>query len=255
MNLLSAVIITFNEENNILRCIQSLKMVADEILVMDSFSTDQTKSIAVSQGVRFIEQEFLGYGAQKNAAVAASRYDYVLNLDADEFLSQELSESIRKEKEAGFTADYYTTNRLNKYRGQWIKHGTWYPDKKIRLYNRRKGFWSDSLVHEEVIMTPGTVQKHLRGDIMHHAYETEEQHRKKNEKYSTLSAQSMWSKGRKISRVNLVTNPAWAFIHSYLVKLGMLDGVNGFRIARNIAWLNYMKNAKLLAMQKQRTED
>ena len=144
---------------------------------------------------------------------------------------------------------------MNKYRGQWIKHGTWYPDKKIRLYNRRKGFWSDSLVHEEVIMTPGTVQKHLRGDIMHHAYETEEQHRKKNEKYSTLSAQSMWSKGRKISRVNLVTNPAWAFIHSYLVKLGMLDGVNGFRIARNIAWLNYMKNAKLLAMQKQRTED
>jgi glycosyltransferase involved in cell wall biosynthesis len=254
MSLLSAVIITFNEEHNILRCIQSLKRVADEILVMDSFSTDQTKSIALAQGVRFIEQEFLGYGAQKNAAVAASRYDYVLNLDADEFLSQELSESIIKEKEAGFSADYYTTNRLNKYRGQWIRHGTWYPDKKIRLYNRTKGFWSDSLVHEEVIVTQGAVQKHLKGDIMHYAYETEEQHRKKNEKYSTLSAQWMLSKGRKTSRLNLVTNPAWAFIHSYLVKLGLLDGVNGFRIARNIAWLNYMKNAKLLEMQKKQAD-
>lgn len=251
MNLLSAVIITFNEENNILRCIQSLKMVADEILVIDSFSTDQTKSIALSEGVQFIEQEFLGYGAQKNAGVMHCKYDFVINLDADEFLSQELSASILIEKNAGFTADYYSMNRLNKYRGQWIRHGNWYPDKKIRLYNRNKGYWSDSFVHEEVLMQPGLVQKHLKGDIMHHAYETEEQHRKKNEKYSTLSAQSMMQKGRRISRLNLFTNPAWAFLHSYLLKLGMLDGVNGFRIARNIAWLNYLKNSKLLALQKQ----
>lgn len=250
MTFLSAVIITFNEESNILRCIQSVRKIADDIIVMDSFSTDNTKSIALSQGVRFIEQKFLGYGAQKNAAVAHSRFDYVLNLDADEFLSDELSASIAKEKNAGFTVDFYSMNRLNKYRGQWIRHGTWYPDKKVRLYNRKKGKWSDSLVHEEVLMEADSQQKHLSGDLMHYAYETEEQHRKKNEKYSSLSAKSLWEKGKKTSWLKLIINPVWAFILTYFIKLGILDGRNGFRIARNIAWLTYLKNAKLLALQR-----
>lgn len=253
MNALSAVIITFNEEHNILRCIQSLRMVADEILVMDSFSTDNTKSIAIAEGVRFVEHTFTGYGAQKNAAVSESRFDYVLNLDADEFLSPELSESIIREKNLGFTADAYSMSRLNRYRGQWIRHGTWYPDRKIRLYDRSKGQWSDSLVHEEVLMNTGTTQKRLKGDLMHFAYETEEQHIEKNRKYSSLSARSMWEKGKRVSKMNLVVNPAWAFILAYFIKLGILDGVNGFRIAKSIAELTYMKNSKLLMLQKGET--
>ncbi|MEO6915098.1 MAG: glycosyltransferase family 2 protein [Chitinophagaceae bacterium] len=250
MRFLSAVIITFNEEHNILRCIQSLKMVADEILIMDSFSTDYTKKIALSEGVRVIEQKFSGYGSQKNAAVAVSKFDFILNLDADEFLSPELSDSIIKEKNKGFSADAYSMNRLNKYRGQWIRHGTWYPDRKVRLYNRTKGQWSDTLVHEEVMMSPGSTQQRLNGNLMHFAYETEEQHIDKNRKYSTLSALSMWERGKRTTKMSLVINPAWAFILSYFIKLGMLDGLNGFRIAKNVAGLTHMKNLKLLLLQK-----
>lgn len=255
MIFLSAVIITFNEEHNILRCIQSLKHVADEIVIMDSFSTDNTKAIALSEGVRWIEQEFLGYGAQKNAAVFHSTFDHVLNLDADEFLSPELSDSIIKEKALGFTADGYSMSRLNRYRGQWIRHGTWYPDRKIRLYDRTKGRWSDSLVHEEVIMQAGSTHRRLSGDLMHFAYETEAQHIEKNRKYSSLSAQNMWEQGKRANRLNLIVNPAWAFILAYFIKLGLLDGVNGFRIAKNVAGLTYMKNSKLLSLQKGKLQE
>ena len=250
MQLLSVVIITHNEEKNIQRCLDSVKQVADEIVVLDSFSTDSTRQICKANGVSFYQKAFSGYGPQKNAAVDLAKYDYVLNMDADEFLSSQLAASISSEKQKGFVFDAYSMNRLNYYRGQWIRHGSWYPDKKIRLYNRKKGKWTDQLVHEEVATQPGSSIKHLSGDLMHMAYDNIIQHRSKNEKYSTLAAQVLFEKGKRTTVPRLFIHSSWAFIQSYLVRFGFLDGSNGFTIAKLIAEMTYLKHSKLLKLQK-----
>ncbi|MEJ7766262.1 MAG: glycosyltransferase family 2 protein [Chitinophagaceae bacterium] len=250
MTSLSAIIITYNEEENILRSIRSAIRVADEVVVVDSFSNDNTRRICIEEGVNFIEHAFTGYGPQKNFAVDQSSSNYVLNLDADEFLSENLIASILEEKQLGFRYDAYTMNRLNRYRGQWIRHGSWYPDKKLRLYNREKGQWSDKPVHEDVEMQPGTSKFHLSGDLQHFAYDSEAQHEAKNEKYSSLSARFMFENGIKANPLNLIINPMWAFFRSFFVRLGFLDGFNGFIISKNIAKLTYLKMSKLLTLQK-----
>lgn len=250
MTPLTAVIITFNEAENILRCIKSARRVADEVVVVDSFSTDETKKICIEQNVKFVEHSFSGYGEQKNFAVAQAGFDYVLNLDADEFLTERLIASILKEKQLNFQYDAYSMNRLNRYRGQWIRHGSWYPDRKLRLYNRLKGKWSDKLVHEDVEMQPGTSKLHLKGDLKHFAYDSVEQHQAKNEKYSSLSARVLFENGRRVYAINLLVNPVWAFLQSFIIRLGFLDGANGFIIAKNIAKLTYLKLSKLLVLQK-----
>jgi glycosyltransferase involved in cell wall biosynthesis len=250
MTPLSAVIITFNEEEHILGCILSARFVADEIVVVDSFSSDNTKRICLQHGVRFIEHAFSGYGDQKNFAVGQAMFDHVLNLDADELLSEALIASILEEKVKNFRFDAYTMNRLNRYRGQWIRHGAWYPDKKLRLYNRQKGGWSDKLVHENVEMKTGTSKFHLKGDLKHFAYDSIEQHISKNEKYSSLSAKALFESGKKTNQLKLLLSPFWAFIQSFIIRLGFLDGNNGFIIAKNVASLTYLKNAKLLSLQR-----
>src|SRR6187402_2161300 len=148
---LSVVIITFNEEKNIRRCIDSVSEVADEIVVLDSFSTDRTAQLVEEMGGQLYRQPFTGYGAQKNAATALASNDHILFLDADEFLGGTLSKSILEEKLKGFPCDGYLMNRLNNYCGQWIRHGSWYPDRKLRLLDRRKGAWSLDLVHESLV--------------------------------------------------------------------------------------------------------
>ncbi|MTI29248.1 glycosyltransferase family 2 protein, partial [Cytophagales bacterium RKSG123] len=151
MKKISAVIITYNEEKNIQRCLESLKGVVDEIVVVDSLSTDNTKKICEKFDVHFIENPFEGHIEQKNYAMGCARNDYVLSLDADEALSPKLKESILKVKE-NWTADFYSFNRLNNYCGQWIRHSGWYPDKKIRLWDRRKGKWGGKNPHDNVVM-------------------------------------------------------------------------------------------------------
>src|SRR5207247_875910 len=143
---------------------------ADEIIVVDSMSTDGTKAICTSYGVTFIEQPFLGYIEQKNFAMNSASHDYVLSLDADECLSDALKKSILAEKQNGFTFDCYRMNRLSSFCGQWIKHGTWYPDRKIRLINRKKGKWGGVNPHDKIVMNESTSLKQLHGDILHYTY-------------------------------------------------------------------------------------
>jgi glycosyltransferase involved in cell wall biosynthesis len=253
MQTLSVVIITLNEEQNIGRCMDSVKEIAEEIIVLDSFSADNTATVVKQKGGKFYQQIFAGYGAQKNAASALASNDYILFLDADEFLSDDLCNAIKIQKEYEFAFDGYTMNRLNNYCGQWIRHGSWYPDKKLRIINRKKGHWSNHLVHEFIIMEQQPTLFHLKGNLLHYAYDSIEEHITKNNSYSQLSAQLLLQKGRRSSRFTIIFNPFWAFINSYIVRLGFLDGFNGFIIAINLAHLTFLKYIKLFQLQHEKS--
>ena len=164
MQQLSVSIITFNEEKNIARCLDSIKEIANEIVVVDSNSTDNTESICNQYDVRFIKQSFLGYIEQKNFALEKCKYHYVLSLDADECLSNDLIQSIKNIKQNGFDADAYTMNRLSNFCGKWIKYGTWYPDTKLRILDTKKGKWGGTNPHDKLEMQPNSSTVFLKGD-------------------------------------------------------------------------------------------
>lgn len=242
---LSVVIITFNEADNIRRCLESLRGLPDEIVVVDSGSTDDTAAICAEYAVRFISQEFLGYAEQKNFALDQANHDIVLSLDADEALSPELHESV-KAALANFTADGYTMNRLNDYGGKWVRHSGWYPDKKLRLWRKTKGRWGGGAIHESVQMEPGAKVAHLKGDLLHYSYKSISHHIAAFNRYSTIAAEEAFAKGRKINVfADIIMNPFFTFLKKYFVKLGFLDGYAGFCIAIHSSYGKFVKYAKL----------
>lgn len=247
---LSVVIITFNEEKNIGRCLESVKSVADEIIVVDSISTDKTKEIALSQGAIVIDQPFLGYIEQKNFALSKANNLHVLSLDADEALSEELSRSIIEEKTKGFPKDAYSMNRLQYYCGKWIRHGVYYPDRKIRLVNQKKAKWGGVNPHDKIILEKNVIIQHLKGDLLHYIYQSYEDHANKIDKFSTIAAKALYEEGKRPSWIKLNINPAWAFFHSYIIKAGFLDGANGFMIAKYTARNTFLKYSKLKKLYK-----
>ncbi len=247
---LSVVIITFNEEKNIERCLKSVQSIADEIVVVDSFSTDATEHICNQFNVRLIKQKFLGYTEQKNFALNQATNNCVLSLDADEMLSDTLFQSIQHEKQNGFPADAYSMNRCTSFCGKLIKHGSWYPDKKIRLINTNKGKWAGMKIHEKIEMQSGSTLQHLFGDILHYSYYSLEEVITQNNKYTTIQAQAMLQQGKKASLFKLMVNPLVAFINGYIFKLGFLDGADGFFIASSVAYQTMVKYAKLLHLQR-----
>ena len=245
---LSVIIITYNEEHNIGRCIDSVKEVADEVIVLDSYSTDKTIEIATSKGAKIHQQKFAGYGEQKNDALKLATHDLVLSLDADEALDDTLIREILNEKKSP-TNDGYSMNRCTNYCGRFIRHGSWYPDKKIRLFHRKMGKWSNDKIHEKIEMLPASTIKHLRGDILHYSFNSISDHVDQNNKFSSISAKFMFDKGRRTNLFKLLLNPSWAFIQSYIFRLGFLDGLYGFIIAVNISHLTFLKHSKLLTLQ------
>jgi glycosyltransferase involved in cell wall biosynthesis len=250
MTPLSVVIITFNEEKNIGRCLESVKEVADEIIVVDSLSTDRTKAICASYNVKFIEQRFLGYIEQKNFALDSATHEYALSLDADECLTEELKKSILAEKQKGLTFDCYRMNRLSSFCGQWIKHGNWYPDRKVRLISRKKGKWGGVNPHDKIEMNEGATLKQLKGDMLHYTYDSIDQIMEQTNKFTTIQSKAMYEQGKRANLVKLVVNPFIAFISGYIFKRGFLDGYNGFIIARYASHATLAKYAKLLHLQR-----
>lgn len=243
---ISAVIITFNEERYIEQCIRSVAEVADEIVVVDSLSTDRTPEICKKLGVRFIEQPFLGYKEQKNFALNQASYDFILSLDADEALSVELKDEIIRIKglETSKYAGYYF-NRLNCYCGQWIYHTTYYPEQKIRLFDRRKGGWGGLNPHDRFELNPGYKPKHLKGNLLHWFIDSYDEHIQKINKFSTISANSYFQAGKKSNCLIIIFNPIFHFFRGYIFKLGILDGFNGFIISSMNSYLCFLKYVKL----------
>jgi len=234
-----------------MRCMHSVKSIADEIIVLDSFSTDRTGEIVNEVGGKFYQRAFTGYGDQKNTAVTYASHAFILFLDADEFLSPELCAAISEQKAKEFPFDGYTMNRLNNYCGKWIRHGSWYPDKKLRLVHREKAVWNLDLVHESLEMQEGSRIHHLHGDLLHYTYSNFDEHVEKNIKYSWLSAQLLYKRGKRVKAVKAFINPFWAFFTSYFLRAGFLDGFYGFVIAVNIAHLTFLKYTKLYQLQQE----
>lgn len=246
---LSVVIIAFNEEKHIEQCLKSVADVADEIVVVDSFSTDGTLEICKKYNVKIIQQKFLGYKDQKNFALTHASYDYILSLDADEALSEELKNEIVEVKKK-WEFDGYILKRLNNYCGRWIYHTSLYPERKIRLFDRRKGCWGGNNVHEVIQMGKEAKVKLLKGHLLHWLYDTYEEHLSKVNQYTTISAQEYLRKGVKPNIRRLVINPFWRFVHSYFIKTGFIEGKEGFVISQMLAFSCFLKYAKLRRLYK-----
>lgn len=245
---ISAIVITLNEEKKIEQCIHSLQGVADEIVVVDSFSTDSTESICKSLGVKFVQHTFTGYRDQKNYAVAQATYDIILALDADEVISPELESSIIETKK-NWAFDAYRISRLNNYCGQWIYHSSWYPEKKIRLFDRRKGQWGGLNVHETVRVDKGVKVGNLKGDLLHWSIDNYEQHLNKINQFTSISAQEYYRLGKRSNLFKIFFNPTWRFFKAYFLRLGFLDGFNGLVICTFSAYSSFLKYIKLRKLQ------
>lgn len=243
MQKLSVVIITFNEERNIERCLKSVQDIADEIVVVDSNSQDKTLEICEKYKAKVYQQEWLGYSEQKNLGNEKANYDYVFSIDADEALSEELKTSIQTAKNNNF-GDAYQFNRLNNYCGKWIRHTSWYPDVKLRIWNKKQGLWKGE-IHEKIYLSDNVKQIHLKGDLLHYSYYTIQDHIAQVNKFSEISADAKFNKGKKAGVFVIVFSPMFKFFKEYILKLGILDGLYGFAISVISAHESFLKYLKL----------
>ena len=246
---ISVVIITFNEESNIVRCLQSVQGIADEIVVVDSFSADHTEELCQPFGVRFIKHPFKGHIEQKSWAAGQATYDYVLSLDADEVLSDRLKKSILEVKE-NWQADGYSFSRLNNYLGHWVKHCGWYPDVKLRLWDRRKGAWGGNNPHDMMVMQHGSHVQRIKGDLLHYSYYSIQQHIDQYNKFTEIAAKEGAVNGKKASLFIAIMKSTWKFKRDYFFKLGFLDGYYGFVICALSAQATFAKYIKIRELQK-----
>ncbi len=243
---LSAVLITRNAASVLEHCLESLTF-ADEIVVVDSGSSDGTPEIALKHGARVVQKEWLGFGQQKQFAVDQARHDWVLCVDADERVSAELAASIRAALAAP-VSPVYRMPRRNRFLGRWLAHGEGYPDWSPRLFNRQSARWSDDLVHEKVLfaITPGT----LAGDLLHDSSDDLSAYLERQNRYTTLAARQAFEQGRSVSLAHLLLSPVVRFIKFYVLRFGFLDGVPGL-LHISIGCMNsYLKYAKLIELRQ-----
>ncbi len=253
MELLSVIIITYNEEQNIGRCIDSVKEVADEIVVLDSFSTDATVQIAEARGAYVYRQKFAGYIAQKNKALEFAEHNYVLCLDADEALDDQLRASILRAKK-GFVFKAYKMNRCANYCGKFIRHGSWYPETKVRLFDKRFLHWGGFDPHDKIIVPSTIAVCPIKGDLLHYICNTVIAHKKRNDNFSAIAARSLNKAGKKTNWLKILASPTWSFLHAYILRAGFLNGYHGLMIAYHQARYHFLKYAKLYKLQRSKME-
>jgi glycosyltransferase involved in cell wall biosynthesis len=245
---LSVVLIAQDAAHQLDACLASASF-ADEIVLVDSGSTDATRQVAQKHGARVVAKDWLGFGRQKQFAVEQARHDWVLCLDADERVSPELRASIERALAAP-VAPVYRMARCNRFLGRWLRHGEGYPDWSPRLFERHNARWSDDPVHEKVLyaVTPGT----LEGDLLHESAEDLGRYLDKQNRYTTLAAEQLFERGRNAGAFELLASPAVRFLKFYVLRLGFLDGLAGL-VHIGIGCMNsYLKYAKLIEMRRAR---
>ena len=246
---LSVTIIAHNAEGQLEACLASASF-ADEIIVVDSGSTDDTVSIARRHGAKVVQKEWLGFGPQKQFAVAAASHDWVLCLDTDERISDPLRDAIVTELRAP-RGGAYAISRRNRFLGRWLRHGEGYPDWCVRLFDRREAHWSNDPVHERVV-TMAPVRK-LSGDLLHDSAQTLEHYLEKQNRYTSIAAHQLHAQGRRAGAWQLALAPLARFIKFYFLRLGFLDGLPGM-VHVCIGCMNsFNKYAKLIALQRRAT--
>jgi glycosyltransferase involved in cell wall biosynthesis len=238
---ISATIITLNEERNIARAIESLRCV-NEIIVVDSGSTDRTCQIAARLGARVVHHPWPGYAAQKNFASQQAAHHWILSLDADESISEELEAEILALKQSSPACDAYSMPRLAQYLGRWILHSGWYPDRKVRLFHRDRARWQGEYVHESVQVS-GPVGR-LKGNLQHFTCHSLSQHLRTLDGYTTLAAKELRARNAPVPLRRLLLDPAWTFLRTYFIRRGFLDGPQGLAIAWMAALYTFLKYAK-----------
>ena len=251
-NKISAVIITYNEEKNIGRCLDSIQEVADECIVVDSYSTDKTVDISKEKGAKTCLIEWKGYAATKNEANQTASYEYILSIDADEAFSEPLKQSVLYHKQQGLKG-IYECKRLTNYCGKWIRHGGWYPDKKVRLFPKDSTKWTGHYVHETLEFKGAPQKTLLQGDLLHYSFYSVQDHYRRIDKYAELEARKKLSKRKKHVFLPMFLSPVLTFLKMYVFKLGFLDGYYGFVIARISGYANYRKYKALKRLVKENT--
>ena len=248
---ISACIISFNEEKKIEDCLKSLQGIADEIVVVDSNSTDNTVAIAAKYTDRIIRQDFLGFIEQKNFALEQASHDWVLSLDCDERLSEELRQSILAIKDTIEQADAYSMARKTFYVYRWLNH-CWYPDLKTRLFNRKTAHWGGTNPHDHII-TKGSNIVRLAGDIQHYSFDSISDHLKTIDRFTEIGAQELIRKNRSFTVFSPLTHSSWLFFKIYILKRGFLDGFAGLVVATLSFMHVFIKYSKAIIMRKQQT--
>jgi glycosyltransferase involved in cell wall biosynthesis len=247
---ISAVIITYNEENFIGKCLESLEGIVDEIVVVDSFSNDRTEEICKKHSVRFIQHPFEGFRDQKNYAIRQATYKTILSLDADEALSDELRKSILEAKEK-WDYDGYMVNRRNYFCGKRIRFSEWYPDRQLRLFFVDHGRWGELNLHERFMLYNGARIGKLKGDLLHWPFTSYEDHSEKMARYSKIGAEEYFKAGRKALPVTPYIHGIWGFFRTYIIKGGFLDGREGFRICSHYSRSAFNKYRLLRKLNKE----
>ncbi len=221
-----------------------MRPFSDEILVVDSFSTDRTAEICQQMGVRFVQNRFEGYAPQKRFATQQATYDHIFSVDADEAPDATLQAAILRAKQQ-WTHEGYTLNRLTNYCGKWVRHGGWYPDKKLRLWHRKAGGWKGTNLHEAVEMQPGVAVAHLPGNLLHYSFPSIAHHLKTVNTYSQIGAEEAFQKGKRGGLFRVLFSPLFKFVKQYIVQRGFLDGYYGLVIAFISAFATFIKYVKL----------
>jgi len=250
---ITATIITLNEEQNIAKALESLSW-ADEIVVVDSESTDRTVEIARRFTDRVYVRPWPGYSAQKNFAAAHAANDWIFSLDSDERVSPELADEIKQlELRSSPAPAAFEMPRLTFYLGRWIKHSGWHPDYKVRLYDRTRASWQGEYVHE-TLEVAGKVER-FKGNLLHYTVRNASEHHVRLDRYTTLAAEKMTSQGKAVSFGSLLISPAVVFLRSYVFRLGFLDGMPGLAIARFAAHYEFLKKLKVWEKQRSSTPE
>jgi len=245
---LSACIITFNEADRIEACIESVDF-CDEVVVVDARSTDTTRDLARLLGARVIERDWPGFRSQKEYAVSVAAHDWVLCVDADERVSDELRAEIEAARRTGF-AGYagWSTPRITDYFGRFLRHGNAYPDRLVRLFDRRRGGWRGMEIHENTEVA-GAIGR-FKGHLEHYSYRSMSDHEKRMQSYAELMAAAMFKKGKRVNMSKVWVNPAWRFFRGYFLRLGFLDGWRGLMFAIIETHYVHQKYLKLFLKQK-----